>query len=162
MFHEKEYKLMVLTFIVTAVWDVILRWFSERKLAFIGIEDLNWVVALRPYFEYHTVLSAAMIAGFVGAVTSIILARTTPAYMNDSIVLYLLWVAFISAIVGIPMRYSGLFPVLKKYYYDRFPITTIFSDALSGVVVALTMMYIRITLFVTISILFLAYSPRKA
>ena len=124
------YRNMVVAFCVTAVWDVILRWFSEEKLKFMGIEKLSWVVALRPYFKHHTVLSAAAIAGVVGAGTSV---------------------------VGIPMRYTGLFPYLKAYYYDPLPITTIFSDALSGVIVALTMMYIRSTFLVTASILYLAY-----
>lgn len=152
-----EYKIMVVAFCVTAIWDVILRWFSEEKLKFMGIEKLSWVVALRPYFEHHTVLSAAAVAGVVGAGTVVILNRFTPKVMTESTLLYLLWVAFVSAAVGIPMRYLGLFPYLKKYYYDPLPITTIFSDALSGVVVALTMMYIRSTLFITASILYLAY-----
>lgn len=133
---------MVVAFCVTAVWDIILRWFSEGKLKFMGIENLSWVVALRPYFEHHTVLSAAAIAGVVGAATSVIINKFTPKLVSDSNLLYLLWVAFVSAVVGIPMRYSGMFPYLKQYYYDPLPITTIFSDALSGVVVALTMMYI--------------------
>ncbi len=155
MFQNKDYKIMVVAFCVTGVWDVMLRWFSEEKLKFMGIEKLSWVVALRPYFEHHTVLSAAAIAGVVGAVTSVIINKSIPESVTKSHLLYLLWVAFISAIVGIPMRYSGLFPILKKYYYDPLPITTIFSDALSGVVVALTMMYIRSTLLVTISVLIL-------
>jgi hypothetical protein len=148
---------MVAAFCVTAVWDVILRWFSEEKLQFMRIEKLSWVVALRPYFEHHTLISAAAIAGIVGAITSVLINKSTPERMSESNLLYLLWVAFVSAIVGIPMRYSGLFPHLKKYYYDPLPITTIFSDALSGVVVALTMMYIRITVVLTLSMLFLAY-----
>ena len=69
--------------------------------------------------------------------------------MAESTLLYLVWVASISAIVGLPMRYSELFPILKQYYYDPLPVTTIFSDALSGVVVALTMMFIRNTLLIT-------------
>ena len=157
MMAINEYKLMVVTFCVTAVWDVILRWFSEGKLEFMGIEKLSWVVALRPYFEHHTVLSAAAIAGVVGAGTSVIINKFTPEVASESTLLYLLWVAFVSAVVGIPMRYSGLFPYLKRYYYDPLPITTIFSDALSGVIVALTMMYIRSTLLVTASILYLAF-----
>tara|TARA_B110000285_G_C14958478_1_gene530421 strand:- start:326 stop:799 length:474 start_codon:yes stop_codon:yes gene_type:complete len=148
---------MVVAFCVTAVWDVILRWFSEGKLKFMGIEKLSWVVALRPYFEYHTVLSAAAIAGVVGAGTSVIINKFTPKIVSESNMFYLLWVAFVSAVVGIPMRYSGMFPYLKAYYYDPLPITTIFSDALSGVIVALTMMYIRSTFLVTASILYLAY-----
>lgn len=153
MARINKYKVMVVAFCVTAVWDVILRWFSEEKLKFMGIEKLSWVVALRPYFEHHTVLSAAAIAGVVGAGTSVLINKFT----TKSTLLYLLWVAFVSAVVGIPMRYSGMFPYLKLYYYDPLPITTIFSDALSGVVVALTMMYIQSTLLVTSSILYLAY-----
>jgi hypothetical protein len=152
------YRNMVVAFCVTAVWDVILRWFSEEKLKFMGIEKLSWVVALRPYFKHHTVLSAAAIAGVVGAGTSVIINNFTPKNVSsESNLLYLLWVAFVSAVVGIPMRYTGLFPYLKAYYYDPLPITTIFSDALSGVIVALTMMYIRSTFLVTASILYLAY-----
>lgn len=157
MARMNEYKIMVVAFCVTAVWDVILRWFSEGKLEFMGIEKLSWVVALRPYFEHHTVLSAAAIAGVVGAGTSVIINKFTPEVASESTLLYLLWVAFVSAVVGIPMRYSGMFPYLKRYYYDPLPITTIFSDALSGVIVALTMMYIRSTLLVTASILYLAF-----
>lgn len=158
MVTNKDYKRMVVAFCVTAVWDVILRWFSEGKLEFMGIENFSWVIALRPYFEHHTVLSAAAIAGVVGAGTSLIIAETVPEFMYESTPLYLVWVAFVSAVVGIPMRHSGLFPYLKMYYYDPLPITTIFSDALSGVVVALTMMYIRSTILVTASILLLAYT----
>lgn len=154
---SKIYRNMVIAFCVTAVWDVILRWFSEEKLKFMGIEKLSWVVALRPYFEHHTVLSAAAIAGVVGAGTCVIINRFTHELMSEYFLLYLVWVAFVSAALGIPMRYSGLFPYLKKYYYDPLPITTIFSDALSGLVVALTMIYIRTTLLVTVSILFLSY-----
>ena len=152
------YKKMVIAFCVTAIWDVILRGFSEEELKFMRIEKLSWVVALRPYFEHHTVLSAAAIAGVVGAGTSVIITKFEPEITSESNLLYLLWVAFVSAVVGITMRYSGMFPYLKLYYYDPLPnTTTFFADALSGVVVALTMMYIRITLLVTASILCLAY-----
>jgi hypothetical protein len=152
MIKPKEYELMVFAFVITAAWDVVLRMFSERKLEFMGIEKLNWVVSLRPYFKYHTVLSAALIAGFVGAVTCIIINKTFPQYVSNSISFYLLWVAFISALVGIPMRYSGMFPYLKKYYYDPLPITTIFSDALSGVIVAISMIYVKqISIFIFFS-----------
>lgn len=142
MINNREYKFMVMAFCVTAIWDIILRLFSEQKLKFMKIEQLSWVTALRPYFQHHTILSAALIAGFVGAVTSLIINKYTPDYINNSFMIYIVWVAFISAIIGIPMRYSGLFPYLKQYYYDPLPITTIFSDALSGVVVALTMIFL--------------------
>ena len=134
-----NYQYIVVAFIITALYDVLLRMFSEEKIKFLGIENINWVVALRGYFKKHTVLGAALIAGFVGAVAYVAILKTMPVQFNNNIVYYMLWVAFISAIIGIPMRYSGLFPHLETYYYKPLPITTIFSDALSGVIVAITM-----------------------
>ena len=131
---------IIIAFVITALWDVVLRLFAEKKIKFLGIENLNWVVALQQYFKKHTVLSAALIAGFVGAIAYVIIEKTMPKFCRKNLILYLTWVLFISAIVGIPMRYSGLFPYLKKYYYDPLPITTIFTDAFSGLVVALTML----------------------
>lgn len=143
MLTPQEYRVMVHAFVVTALWDVVLRLFSEEKVRFMRIETLNWVVALRPYFRHHTPLSAALIAGFVGAITSLIINKTVPGYFRNSVVFYLIWVAFVSAAIGIPMRYSGLFPHLRTHYYDPLPITTVFSDALSGVMVALTMLSLK-------------------
>lgn len=130
---------IVVAFVITALYDVLLRMFSEGKIKFLGIENINWVVALRGYFEKHTILAAALIAGFVGAIAYVAIVETMPVKFNNNIIYYMLWVAFISAIVGIPMRYSGLFPHLDTYYYKPLPITTIFSDALSGIIVAVTM-----------------------
>ena len=137
-----NYQYIVVSFVITALYDVLLRMFSEGKIKFLGIENIDWVVALRGYFQKHTVLAAALIAGFVGAVAYVAIVKTMPVQCNNNIVYYMLWVAFISAIIGIPMRYSGLFPHLKTYYYDPLPITTIFSDALSGIIVAVTMILI--------------------
>lgn len=128
---------VVLAFVVTAMWDVVLRYFAEGKIEMLGIQNWTWVVALKPYFEKHTLLAAAGIAGMVGAFTYVIIETLAPARL--SLPRYLLFIAFISAMVGIPMRISGLFPHLKTHYYDPLPITTIFTDALSGVIVAITM-----------------------
>ena len=130
------YDRLVLVVVVTAVWDVILRFFATRTWRLFGIEDWNWVRVLRPYFEHHTVLGAALLAGFAGAAAYVLIrAVDTRGWSQWK---YLVWVAVASALVGVPMRYSGLFPYLKRYYYDPLPITTIFSDAFSGVVVAIT------------------------
>lgn len=134
-----DYQYLVVAFVITALYDVLLRMFSEGKIKLFGIENINWVVALRGYFQKHTVLAAALIAGFVGAVAYVAIIKTMPVQCKNNIVYYMLWVAFISAIIGIPMRYSGLFPHLETYYYKPLPITTIFSDALSGIIVAVTM-----------------------
>ena len=133
----------VAAFAITAIYDVILRKFSERKFKIFGIENINWVVALRPYFEKHTILAAALIAGIVGAVAYFAIVLTMPDSCKKNMPCYIVWVAVISALIGIPMRFSGLFPHLKKFYYDPLPVTTVFSDAFSGVVVGATMLALQ-------------------
>ena len=55
-------------FIITALWDVVLRVMSENydKLPKY-IQSYGFLKALQPYFKHHTLLSAALIAGFIGA-----------------------------------------------------------------------------------------------
>lgn len=129
---------MTEVFVITAIWDVVLRAFAERRVRFGGIEDWDWVVALRPYFAQHTVLGAALIAGFVGAVAFVVMMSFWPDVFDQGVWTRLAWVAIVSAAVGLPMRYSGLFPHLKAHYYDQLPVKTIFTDALSGVIVAVS------------------------
>ena len=134
-----RYSTLTLVFVVTALWDVILRMLAQKKLKFLGLEKIGWIDSLEEYFDRHTFLSAALVAGFVGAAAYLViqLRSFSNPYAN------LLWIAIVSAIVGIPMRNSGLFPHLKTYYYDAHPKITYFSDALSGVVVAVTIFMIR-------------------
>lgn len=130
---------LVLVFVVTVAWDVVLRMFSMKKIKFLGIERINWIVALRGYFETHTLLAAALIAGICGVFAKLLIDLVkfkTP-------IAYGAWILFVSAAVGIPMRYSGLFPHLKKFYYDPLPYTTIASDAFSGIVVAATISVLK-------------------
>ena len=127
-------------FVVTGAWDVVLRLFAERKVRVFGIEDWRWVAVLRPYFAKHTVLSAALIAGFVGALTCALITAT-PGAQDWSYARYVGWATLVSGLVGVPMRYSGLFPHLKRYYYDELGFAYSFAtDAFSGIVVCLTML----------------------
>lgn len=136
-----DYATLTEVFVVTALWDVILRLFSTKKLRIFGIDRWNWVHALEGYFHEQTVLAAALLAGFAGAVAYAFIQLWKPSLDSIGTVLaYGIWVVVLSALIGLPMRYSGLFPHLKKHYYDRLPVTTIFSDALSGVVVGVTML----------------------
>lgn len=137
---------LVLVFTITAVWDVILRFFAEQKLRLFGIHEWKWVVALRPYFEKHTVLAAALIAGFVGVIAYACITAP-PFYEELDPVSSLVWILIVSAIVGIPMRYSGLFPHLKEHYYDELGfLYSLGTDALSGLVVCITYVCIKASL----------------
>jgi hypothetical protein len=140
MGNNNLFKDIVIIFIITALWDVILRMVSEGKIYLFGIEKMKWITVLEDYFEEHTVLGAALIAGFVGAITHALIILALDAFKLSGITLYsTIIVLFVSGIVGIPMRYSKLFPHLKMYYYDRLGFQYSFaSDAFSGVVVAAT------------------------
>ena len=137
---------LIAAFCITAGWDVILRLFSEKKIKLLGIEKWKWVATLEPYFKKHTTLAAALIAGFVGAIAYFFISYFS---FSDQLgpISYLFWVIFISAIIGIPMRYSGMFPHLSQHYYKPlgfwYSMTT---DAMSGVIVYITMIVLQKTI----------------
>jgi hypothetical protein len=137
---------IIIIFLITAAWDVILRLFSEGKITFFGIENMKWITVLKGYFEEHTVLSAALIAGFVGAITHYIIIKSTDLLKLSGFNIYtILLTIFISGIVGIPMRYSGLFPHLKKHYYDNLGFWYSFAtDTFSGIVIGSTYKIIKL------------------
>lgn len=136
---------LVLVFIITGFWDVILRAMAEGKISFLGIENMKWVTTLKDYFNYHTVLGAALIAAFVGAIAYVLIIYTFDTFNVTNKFLQLLIVFIISSLVGIPMRYSGLFPILDKYYYKPLGFTYSFiTDGISGVIVAITLFFIEL------------------
>lgn len=144
--HDHFFEEMVQVFAITALWDVVLRLFATGKLRWFGINNWNWVKTLQPYFAKHTVLGAALLAGFAGAVAFAVIKAWTPTPTKSfvgGLVVSAIHVAIVSALVGIPMRYTNLFPYLKTYYYEKLPVTTAFSDALSGVVVAVTFVILK-------------------
>lgn len=140
---------VIVIFIITALWDVILRLISEGKLKFFGIENMKWITVLEEYFQKHTILSAALIAGFVGAITHFIIVKSLDMFNMSGVNIYTtLLVIIISGIIGIPMRYSGLFPHLKKHYYEPLGFGYSFAtDAFSGIVVGVSYQIIKLILY---------------
>ena len=115
------YKLIILTFTVTALWDVVLRFMSLNfELLPNVIKTLMpFIKDLKPYFQQHTLLSAALIAGFVGATTQPFILKITPFPKNIYDFKYLLKflvVSFIvSALYGFIMKASKLFLQVDSY-----------------------------------------------
>ena len=135
---------VITAFIVTALWDVVLRWYAEDKMphlrAPLDVHNWKWVKVLRPYFEKHTLLGAALIAGFVGAITAYLMSFVKV----QNIYLYSLILVLVSGLIGIPMRYTGLFPHLRRHYYDPLgSYTSFLTDAFSGVVVGCTIFLLK-------------------
>lgn len=134
----------ILTFLITGGWDIILRYMSEGKINFFGIENMKWVRVLKDYFAKLSVIDAAIVAGLVGLITYIILSLIFDYFNISGVIEQILIVFLISGLVGIPMRYSGLFPDLYKYYYEPLGFTYSFiTDAMSGVIVAITLFIVN-------------------
>ena len=145
IFTRERLITIIVVFFITGIWDVILRAMSEGYFAFLGIENMKWVTTLKDYFKYHTVLGAALLAAFVGAIAYILIIYTFDLLNVNNIFNQNVIVFFISALVGIPMRYSGLFPILNKHYYEPLGFTYSFiTDGMSGVVVAITLFFLQL------------------
>jgi hypothetical protein len=140
-------KLIILTFVVTALWDVILRQLSLNVDYLPKNFDVStpFIRFLKPYFEQHTLLAAALIAGFVGATTQpiILMFMSFPEKITNWIyVLAFLAVTFVvSALFGFVMKWSGLFPYLERYYYNKLGVRrSMYYDGVSGLIVQVTLL----------------------
>ena len=140
------YKLIVYTFIVTAVWDVVLNYMSRNfhLLPNIIQNSMPFIKDLKPYFQQHTILAAALIAGFVGATTQPIILSLVPfPKKNINDIIYFLIISFIiSALYGFIMKWSKLFPYLEKYYYNKLGLfRSLYHDGISGLIVQITLIF---------------------
>ena len=144
--------LIILTFIVTGLWDVILRFMSLNYEILPASLQMSFVKNLAPYFEKHTLLAAALIAGFVGATTQPLILMITPFPKSLSNIKYLikfLTVSFIiSALYGFVMKWSGLFPHLERHYYNNLGVfNSMYHDGISGLIVQVTLLLLLFTIF---------------
>jgi hypothetical protein len=141
------YLLIILTFVVTALWDVALRFMSLNYDKLPKIFQMDFVEDLIPYFKHHTLLAAALIAGFVGATTQpiILSLMSFPKNIFDIVyVLKFMIITFIiSALYGFVMKGSKLFPHLEKHYYDKLGVArSMYTDGVSGLIVQATLLVI--------------------
>ena len=142
-----ECKLIIFTFIVTALWDVVLRVMSLNYSKLPKYFQMDFVEDLIPYFKHHTLLAAALIAGFVGATTQpiILSLMSFPKSIFDIVyVIKFLIISFIiSALYGFIMKGSKLFPYLEKHYYKKLGVLrSMYTDGVSGLVVQITLLII--------------------
>lgn len=136
--------IIILTFVITGLWDVVLRKMSENYEMLPSYFQLDFVRNLQPYFEKHTVLSAALIAGFVGATTqSIILYFHTLPRNTRTYLTFMMTTFIISALYGFVIKYSNLFPYLVESYYNKLGTNrTMYLDGVSGIIVQSTLLFI--------------------
>lgn len=140
-----DYKLIILTFIVTALWDVVLRFMSLNYEKLPKYFQMDFVEYLNPYFKHHTLLAAALIAGFVGATTQPIILSIMDfpqsIFEFGYISKFMILTFIISALYGFIMKGSKLFPHLDKHYYDKLGVArSMYTDGVSGLVVQTTLL----------------------
>jgi hypothetical protein len=143
----------ILTFTITAIWDVILRYMSENYETLPSwFQNLfSFIYHLKPYFKNHTVLSAALVAGFVGFIAQIIILQVydvkslIPIKYNKKTLIEvakLMGISFlISGLVGFPMKWIKLFPHLENTYYKYLGnFKGFYHDGISGIIVQITLL----------------------
>ena len=124
-------------FIITALWDVVLRFMSENYDTLPKyIQSYGFLKALQPYFKHHTLLSAALIAGFIGACSLyfVLLIHKLPTNM-DTTFSFMIVAFVVSALYGFLMKFSGLHPHLDKTYYKYLgSVRGMLYDGVSGLI----------------------------
>jgi H+/gluconate symporter-like permease len=130
------------TFIITALWDVVLRIMSENYEKLPNFFQVDFILYLQPYFKIHTLLAAALIAGFVGATTQAIILQFHKLPTNIASYLTFMMVTFvISALYGFIIKFSKLFPHLVDTYYDKLgTYRSMYTDGISGIIVQTTLL----------------------
>ena len=134
--------LIIATFIITGIYDLLLQFFTEHIDAMPSwIQWFDFIGSLKPYFEKHTVLSAILLAGFVGAIAQLIILNIQPFPTTLRALLPFLVLTFlVSALVGLPMQWSGLFPILNDTYYHHLGTWRgLYHDGISGLIVQITL-----------------------
>ena len=134
----------ILTFFITASWDVVLRIMAENYDKLPPFLQFDFIRYLQPYFKVHTMLAAALIAGFIGATTQVIILNThklptkMTAYMT-----FLITSFIISALYGFIIKLSNLFPHLVDTYYKKLgTYRSMYLDGISGIIVQTTLLSI--------------------
>tara|TARA_B100000073_G_C23309872_1_gene402222 strand:+ start:41 stop:499 length:459 start_codon:yes stop_codon:yes gene_type:complete len=136
-------KLYIVTFVITALWDVVLRIMVENYDKLPEIVKLDFMEYLIPYFQKHTLLAAALIAGFIGATTQyiIVMIQSFPKNLSNiqTILQFLVLSFVISALYGFIMKFSNLYPHLEETYYkDLGTVRSMYHDGISGLIVQIT------------------------
>ena len=133
--------LVIISFLVVAGYDVILQLIANKSIKIPFIYSSDWLVSLIPYFREHTPLAAALIAGFVGATSQLIIYSVVGFPLFDAEITrnsLLIWLSvslFVSGFFGILMKFTGLFPKLDETYYRRLGAKRAFiTDVWSGAV----------------------------
>ena len=140
-------KLYILTFVITALWDVVLIFLSEGYETLPEFMKYDFIRYLKPYFEKHTLLAAALIAGFIGVTCQMIIVNIMDFprdLKNHTNIIHFMILSFIiSALYGFIMKFSKLFPYIEDTYYKNLgTVRSMYHDGISGIMVQFTILFL--------------------
>jgi len=154
----KYCNIYLLTFLITGIYDLILQLSINGYIPLLHnfLKNSDWYISLKKYFKIHTPLSAILLAGFIGFITQIIIFNII--YLENinidilesihsnkfiNIIKFLVISFIISGLIGIPIKMSGLFPILEDTYYKKLgDVRSFITDGYSGLVVQITLLII--------------------
>jgi hypothetical protein len=127
------------TAVVCGFWDIGLR----AAVSYGGVFPI-----MKPYFRSYGVLHAAALAAFVAALAmAIVLLASYLAHGNFGLepklsLPFVAWVALVSALVGLAMKYSNYAPPLASTYYSQPTWLTFVLDGISGILVSVPVLLV--------------------
>ena len=106
----------------------------------------DFIRYLKPYFEKHTLLAAALIAGFIGVTCQMIIVNIMDFprdLKNHTNIIHFMILSFIiSALYGFIMKFSKLFPYIEDTYYKNLgTVRSMYHDGISGIMVQFTILF---------------------
>lgn len=134
---------LLYTFLVTGLWDIILRKYAETT----KIKNKpDFVKALIPYFKENGVIKAAANAGLVGLLAQIIIMQIVkfpPNYNLKDISIFIFVSFMVSGLIGFPLEKGRVIPSLTDTYYkDLGRPRSFFTDAYSGLIVQFSLLFL--------------------
>jgi hypothetical protein len=140
---------IILTFIITGIWDVVLRGMSESCESPSKECMFNFIRYLQPYFKRHTLLGAALIAGFIGATSQLIILNLHELPSSSTTLVTFMMISFlVSGLYGFVIKGSNLFPHLVETYYKKLgPYKSMYHDGVSGLIVQTTVLIVYFLFF---------------
>ena len=155
-------KILISTFIVAAILNLALRHISNSNSSCCNkIKNaVPFLKNMSEYFKRHTVVSSALVAGLIAVICQALFLQFMkfPQKQSDYLMYLSLYFGF-SAVCGVFLRQTPLFPHLKLYYYNHLGLTnSMYYDGICGVLIQslliglykLNVLYLFFVLFYTL------------
>ena len=125
----------------------IIRFIKRTNWRVTKLEAKQIAIALVKYGHEANVdprLAAALIAGFIGALTQVIILNVHKLPTNpETLITFMVATFMISALFGFIMKFSKLFPHLVNTYYKKLGVSrSMYTDGISGIIVQATLLLI--------------------